>query len=63
MKKYGMILLMLLGLTVMLTACGGKKKAESPEVQKGIDRMVWKIQCGKNSSFDALLPAQKCFSV
>lgn len=40
MKKYGMILLMLLGLTVMLTACGGKKKAESPEVQKGIDALT-----------------------
>ena len=42
MKKYGMILLMLLGLTVMLTACGGKKKAESPEVQAAIDVLTEK---------------------
>lgn len=42
MKKYCMILLMVLGLTVMLTACGGKKKADSPEVMEGIDVLTEK---------------------
>lgn len=42
MKKYCIILLMLVGLMLILTACGSKKKAESPEVQKGIDALTEK---------------------
>ncbi len=42
MKKYCIILLMLVGLMLILTACGSKKKAESPEVQKGIDALTAK---------------------